>query len=157
MQYSQITTFPGTLQKLTPFSFLPILQGKKKKEKKIYSLSLLHEHCISSPSLTVRWQAKSARMLIIHNCWWQPASQIWREKSKMRWDSTTLFKGLRERPIKIILLMHKHRRKELAVSLFQCHAVKRPDSQELFQLMENIHLLKAHTYIYIISIKWICK
>lgn len=68
MKYSQITTFPGTLEKLTPFSFLPILQQGKKKEKKNYSLSLLHEHCISSPSLTVRWQAKSARMLIIHNC-----------------------------------------------------------------------------------------
>lgn len=36
MKYSQITTFPGTLEKLTPFSFLPILQqGKKKRKKKI--------------------------------------------------------------------------------------------------------------------------
>lgn len=40
MKYSQITTFPGTLEKLTPFSFLPILQqGKKKEKKKLFSVT----------------------------------------------------------------------------------------------------------------------
>jgi len=65
----------------TSFSSLPTLQqGKKNNNKKMISLPLLHVYCMSSPSLTVGWQAKTARMLITHNCWWKPALQIWREK-----------------------------------------------------------------------------